>query len=151
MVSNGIAFRQFVRSQSWFPLGISWRTAGLLYVFFTLSWSKCPFSRQMVLYDIILITVRNLLQFSALEMWNAKCFRQMLNYNRKVNVGDDTLLIWNCCNCNRVNKQGRAAGVLENFEEGQKYSEHALRKLVRNRRPEIMPSINSFFADPQKN
>lgn len=52
---------------------------------------------------------------------------------------------------NRVNKQGRAAGVLENFEEGKKYSEHSLRKLVRNRRPEIMPSINSFFADPQKN
>ncbi|KAI3464033.1 hypothetical protein Pfo_020696 [Paulownia fortunei] len=51
----------------------------------------------------------------------------------------------------RVNKEGRAAGVLENFAEGQKYSEHALRKFVRNRRPEIMPSINSFFADPQKN
>ncbi|KAL8529755.1 hypothetical protein ACS0TY_006983 [Phlomoides rotata] len=51
----------------------------------------------------------------------------------------------------RVNKQGRAAGVLENFDEGEMYSEHALRKFVRNKRPEIMPSINSFFADPQKN
>ncbi|KAG8388632.1 hypothetical protein BUALT_Bualt02G0145600 [Buddleja alternifolia] len=50
-----------------------------------------------------------------------------------------------------VSKEGRAAGVLENFEEGQKYSEHALRKFVRNRRPEIMPSINSFFTDPQNN
>ncbi|XP_051117003.1 uncharacterized protein LOC127241824 [Andrographis paniculata] len=49
----------------------------------------------------------------------------------------------------RVNKQGRAAGVLENFEEGHKYADHALRKFVRNRRPEIMPSINSFFSDPQ--
>jgi len=51
----------------------------------------------------------------------------------------------------RVNKQGRAAGVLENFDEGKKYSQHALRKFVRNKKPEIMPSINSFFADPQKN
>ena len=51
----------------------------------------------------------------------------------------------------RVNKQSRAAGVLENFEEGKKYSDHALRKLVRGRKPEIMPNINSFFADPQKN
>ncbi|XP_073317716.1 uncharacterized protein [Primulina huaijiensis] len=50
----------------------------------------------------------------------------------------------------RVNKAGRAAGVLENFTEGEKYCEHALRKFVRNRRPEIMPSINSFFTDPQK-
>ncbi|KAL2515818.1 uncharacterized protein Fot_29789 [Forsythia ovata] len=51
----------------------------------------------------------------------------------------------------RVSKEGRAAGVLENYAEGQKYAEHGLRKLVRNRRPEIMPSINSFFSDPQKN
>ncbi|KAL8547408.1 hypothetical protein ACS0TY_006946 [Phlomoides rotata] len=54
-------------------------------------------------------------------------------------------------NTAKVNKQGRAAGVLENFDEGEMYSEHALRKFVRNKRPEIMPSINSFFADPQKN
>ncbi|PIN09778.1 hypothetical protein CDL12_04625 [Handroanthus impetiginosus] len=51
----------------------------------------------------------------------------------------------------RVNKEGRAAGVLENFAEGEKYSEHGLRKFVRNRRPEIMPSINSFFTDPERN
>ncbi|XP_047960961.1 uncharacterized protein LOC125205848 [Salvia hispanica] len=51
----------------------------------------------------------------------------------------------------RVNKQNRAAGVLENFEEGQKYSENFLRKFVRNKKPEIMPDLNSFFSDPQKN
>ncbi|RWR77565.1 NADH-ubiquinone reductase complex 1 MLRQ subunit-like protein [Cinnamomum micranthum f. kanehirae] len=49
----------------------------------------------------------------------------------------------------RVNKENRAAGILENFSEGEKYAEHGLRKFVRNRAPEIMPSINSFFADPK--
>ncbi|ESW10123.1 hypothetical protein PHAVU_009G182600 [Phaseolus vulgaris] len=51
----------------------------------------------------------------------------------------------------RVNKEGRKAGVLENFSEGEKYTEHFLRKYVRNRSPEIMPSLNSFFADPSRN
>ncbi|KAK7411520.1 hypothetical protein VNO78_02954 [Psophocarpus tetragonolobus] len=51
----------------------------------------------------------------------------------------------------RVNKEGRKAGVLENFAEGEKYAEHFLRKYVRNRAPEIMPSINSFFADTSRN
>ncbi|GAU33955.1 hypothetical protein P8452_26616 [Trifolium repens] len=51
----------------------------------------------------------------------------------------------------RVNKQTRAAGVLENFAEGEKYTEHLLRKFSRNRSPEIMPGINSFFTDPSRN
>ncbi|CAK9138673.1 unnamed protein product [Ilex paraguariensis] len=51
----------------------------------------------------------------------------------------------------RVNKERRAAGVLENYAEGEKYAEHFLRKFVRNKRPEIMPSINSFFTDPDRN
>ncbi|XP_059441302.1 uncharacterized protein LOC132173732 [Corylus avellana] len=51
----------------------------------------------------------------------------------------------------RVNKESRAAGVLDNFAEGEKYSEHFLRKFVRNKSPEIMPSINSFFTDPSRN
>ncbi|KAL1357200.1 hypothetical protein HN51_009161 [Arachis hypogaea] len=50
----------------------------------------------------------------------------------------------------RVSKQNRAAGVLENFDEGEKYAENFLRKFSRNRAPEIMPSINSFFADPNR-
>ncbi|XP_010556171.1 PREDICTED: uncharacterized protein LOC104825524 [Tarenaya hassleriana] len=49
----------------------------------------------------------------------------------------------------RVTKENRAAGILENFEEGEKYKEHRLRKFVRSKSPEIMPSINSFFSDPQ--
>ncbi|WOL11295.1 hypothetical protein Cni_G20057 [Canna indica] len=48
----------------------------------------------------------------------------------------------------RVTKQKRAAGVLENFEEGEKYAEHGLRKFVRNKSPQIMPSVNGFFSDP---
>ncbi|XP_018853156.1 uncharacterized protein LOC109015126 [Juglans regia] len=48
----------------------------------------------------------------------------------------------------RVIKEKRAAGVLENFEEGEKYKEHGLRKFVRNKSPEIMPSVNKFFSNP---
>ncbi|KAA8540876.1 hypothetical protein F0562_024986 [Nyssa sinensis] len=51
----------------------------------------------------------------------------------------------------RVSKENRAAGVLDNFTEGEKYAEHFVRKFVRGRAPEIMPSINSFFTDPDKN
>ncbi|KAG0502576.1 hypothetical protein HPP92_002648 [Vanilla planifolia] len=47
----------------------------------------------------------------------------------------------------RVNKEGRSAGVLENFSEGEKYAEHGLRKFVRGRNPEIMPKLNSFFSN----
>ncbi|KAF9621110.1 hypothetical protein IFM89_016604 [Coptis chinensis] len=49
----------------------------------------------------------------------------------------------------RVTKQNRAAGVLDNFAEGEKYTEHFLRKYVRNRSPEIMPSLNQFFSRPK--
>ncbi|KAI3761951.1 hypothetical protein L1987_52374 [Smallanthus sonchifolius] len=49
----------------------------------------------------------------------------------------------------RVTKENRAAGVLDNFAEGEKYAEHSLRKFVRNKSPEIMPNVNSFFADPK--
>ncbi|KAE9449200.1 hypothetical protein C3L33_18908, partial [Rhododendron williamsianum] len=47
-----------------------------------------------------------------------------------------------------VTKENRTAGVLDNFAEGEKYSQHALRKFVRNKAPEIMPNINKFFTDP---
>lgn len=49
----------------------------------------------------------------------------------------------------RVMKDKRAAGVLDNFAEGEKYAEHPLRKFVRNKSPEIMPNINAFFTDPK--
>jgi len=48
----------------------------------------------------------------------------------------------------RVTKQNRAAGILDNFEEGEKYSEHSLRKYVRGKNPQIMPSVNNFFSEP---
>ncbi|PON64777.1 NADH-ubiquinone reductase complex 1 MLRQ subunit [Trema orientale] len=48
----------------------------------------------------------------------------------------------------RVTKENRAAGILENFEEGEKYSQHSLRKFVRNKPSQIMPSINKFFSEP---
>ncbi|KAK3040799.1 hypothetical protein RJ639_029143 [Escallonia herrerae] len=49
----------------------------------------------------------------------------------------------------RVKKENRAAGVLDNFEEGEMYSQHAVRKFLRGRRPEVMPSVNEFFSDPK--
>lgn len=51
----------------------------------------------------------------------------------------------------RVTKENRAAGVLENFAEGEKYAQHFVRRYVRNKAPEIMPSINSFFTEPNRN
>lgn len=52
--------------------------------------------------------------------------------------------------CIRVSKEKRAAGVLDNFSEGEMYAEHFLRKFVRNKSPEIMPSVNNFFTDPNR-
>ncbi|KAI4384186.1 hypothetical protein MLD38_002372 [Melastoma candidum] len=49
----------------------------------------------------------------------------------------------------RVTKEHRTAGILDNFDEGEKYSQHFLRKYVRERPPQIMPSINNFFSDPE--
>ncbi|CAM8876380.1 unnamed protein product [Rhodiola kirilowii] len=49
----------------------------------------------------------------------------------------------------RVLKHKRAAGVLDNHAEGEKYKEHMVRKYVRNKAPEIMPSVNKFFSDPK--
>ncbi|XP_044506220.1 uncharacterized protein LOC123225925 [Mangifera indica] len=47
----------------------------------------------------------------------------------------------------KINKAHRSMGVLENHEEGEKYAEHGLRKFLRTRPPEIMPSINHFFSE----
>ncbi|XP_059624565.1 uncharacterized protein LOC132267420 [Cornus florida] len=49
----------------------------------------------------------------------------------------------------RVTKENRAAGILDNFEEGEKYAQHSIRKFVRNKNPQIMPAINNFFSDPK--
>ncbi|KAJ1406514.1 NADH-ubiquinone reductase complex 1 MLRQ subunit [Sesbania bispinosa] len=47
----------------------------------------------------------------------------------------------------RISKARRAMGVLDNKEEGEKYVEHGLRKFLRTRPPEIMPTINHFFSE----
>ncbi|KAI3762009.1 hypothetical protein L1987_52432 [Smallanthus sonchifolius] len=47
----------------------------------------------------------------------------------------------------RVNKEHRTTAVLENHDEGQKYAEHGLRRFLRTRPPEVMPTVNSFFSD----
>lgn len=46
----------------------------------------------------------------------------------------------------RINKTHRGTAVLDNEEEGKKYVEHGLRKFLRTRPPEIMPTINRFFS-----
>ena len=51
----------------------------------------------------------------------------------------------------RVTKEKRAAGVLENFDEGERYAQHRVRNFVRNKSPEIMPSLNKYFAGPKQN
>ncbi|GJN24917.1 hypothetical protein PR202_gb12695 [Eleusine coracana subsp. coracana] len=50
----------------------------------------------------------------------------------------------------RVTKENRAAGILENFDEGKRYSRHWFRRFIDGKRPEIMPSLNSFMADPKE-
>ncbi|KAH1200162.1 hypothetical protein HKD37_18G052166 [Glycine soja] len=47
----------------------------------------------------------------------------------------------------RINKTRRSMPVLDNREEGEKYAEHGLRKFLRTRPPEIMPTINHFFSE----
>ncbi|XP_076898010.1 uncharacterized protein LOC143551470 [Bidens hawaiensis] len=46
----------------------------------------------------------------------------------------------------RVTKENRAAGILENHAEGENYAEHRLRKFVRGRTSQIMPSVNDYFT-----
>ncbi|XP_004304209.1 PREDICTED: uncharacterized protein LOC101313329 [Fragaria vesca subsp. vesca] len=50
----------------------------------------------------------------------------------------------------RVNKAHRRMAVLDNEEEGERYAEHGLRKYLRTRRPEVMPTINHFFSHSQE-
>ncbi|KAF3334230.1 NADH-ubiquinone reductase complex 1 MLRQ subunit [Carex littledalei] len=48
----------------------------------------------------------------------------------------------------RVTKEKRAAGILDNFEEGERYAQHGVRKFARTQTPEIMPKLNNFFSNP---
>ncbi|EPS63516.1 hypothetical protein M569_11268, partial [Genlisea aurea] len=46
----------------------------------------------------------------------------------------------------RLKKSERGSAIVDNEEKGMKYTEHALRKFLRTRPPEIMPAVNRFFA-----
>ncbi|XP_072955510.1 uncharacterized protein [Typha angustifolia] len=50
----------------------------------------------------------------------------------------------------RVNKAARSTAILDNAEEGQKYSQHGFRKFLSERPPEVMPALNSFFSSSDK-
>ncbi|OAY84159.1 uncharacterized protein LOC109721768 [Ananas comosus] len=50
----------------------------------------------------------------------------------------------------RINKLHRTTAVLDNADEGQKYSQHALRRFLSSRPPEVMPAINHFFSRTDK-
>ncbi|KAJ8460023.1 hypothetical protein OPV22_032949 [Ensete ventricosum] len=45
-----------------------------------------------------------------------------------------------------INKTNRTTAVLENAEEGEKYSQHSLRRFLSQRRPEVFPALNRFFS-----
>ncbi|KAK7381219.1 hypothetical protein VNO78_33750 [Psophocarpus tetragonolobus] len=47
----------------------------------------------------------------------------------------------------RINKTHRNMAVLDNKEEVERYTEHGLRRYLRTRPPEIMPTINHFFSE----
>ncbi|CAN6199740.1 unnamed protein product, partial [Urochloa humidicola] len=46
----------------------------------------------------------------------------------------------------RVNKSNRQSAVLDNADEGQRYSQHAFRRFLATQRPEVFPALNRFFA-----
>ncbi len=46
----------------------------------------------------------------------------------------------------RISKEDRAAGILENYNEGKSYKDHSLREYVKDCKPEIMPGLNRFFS-----
>ncbi|KAK1678983.1 hypothetical protein QYE76_039831 [Lolium multiflorum] len=50
----------------------------------------------------------------------------------------------------RINKNHRQSAVLENAEEGERYSQHAFRRYVSAHRPEVFPAINRFFSESGK-
>ncbi|CAM0906662.1 unnamed protein product [Alopecurus aequalis] len=46
----------------------------------------------------------------------------------------------------RINKSHRQSAVLENAEEGERYSQHAFRRYVNAHSPEVFPALNRFFS-----
>ncbi|MCO5547254.1 hypothetical protein L7F22_000699 [Adiantum nelumboides] len=50
----------------------------------------------------------------------------------------------------RINKADRAAGYLENFQEGEHYHQHGVRKMLEDRPPHIFSGINKVFSAPNE-
>ncbi|CAM0952704.1 unnamed protein product [Alopecurus aequalis] len=48
----------------------------------------------------------------------------------------------------RVTKQNRAAGVLENHEEGKRYSQHGVRRFWLSKRRDYMQAMDNVPTDP---
>ncbi|OEL32226.1 hypothetical protein BAE44_0006758 [Dichanthelium oligosanthes] len=46
----------------------------------------------------------------------------------------------------RVSKAHRRSAVLDNADEGQRYTQHAFRRFLSTQRPEVFPALNRFFA-----
>lgn len=46
----------------------------------------------------------------------------------------------------RVSKRHRQSAVLDNADEGQRYSQHAFRRFLSTQRPEVFPALNRFFS-----
>eukprot|EP00793_Prasinoderma_coloniale_P004601 PRCOL_00000362-RA len=47
----------------------------------------------------------------------------------------------------RINKADRAAGYLENFKEGARFKDHALKRLFKGRSRQVMGPINSAMSN----
>ncbi|KAG0451380.1 hypothetical protein HPP92_013779 [Vanilla planifolia] len=46
----------------------------------------------------------------------------------------------------RIKKTHRASAVLDNAEEGYGYSQHAFRKYLSDRKPQVFSTLNNFFS-----
>lgn len=49
---------------------------------------------------------------------------------------------------NRVTKEKRAAGVLENHDEGRRYSQHGVRSFWLSQRRDYMQAMDNVPTDP---
>ncbi|GJN12230.1 hypothetical protein PR202_ga30523 [Eleusine coracana subsp. coracana] len=48
----------------------------------------------------------------------------------------------------RVTKENRAAGVLENFDEGRRYSQHGVRRFWLSKRRDYMQAMDNVPTEP---
>ncbi|KAM0848314.1 hypothetical protein ACQ4PT_054470 [Festuca glaucescens] len=49
----------------------------------------------------------------------------------------------------RVTKQNRAAGVLDNHDEGKRYSQHGVRRFWLSKRRDYMQALDNVPTDPK--